>query len=55
MWGKTVLVSGMRMSSKVSDKNGRENQTKTRWEQSGTHNENGMKYGKCRDEKKVLW
>ena len=43
------------MSSKVSDKNGRENQTKTRREQSGRHNENGMECGKCKDEKKVLW
>ena len=55
MWGKTVIGRGMRMGSKVSDKNGRENQTKTRWERSGRHNENGMESAKCKDEKKVLW
>ena len=53
--GKTVIGRGMRMSSKVSDKNERENQTKTRSEQSGRHNENGMECGKCKNKKKVLW
>ena len=36
----------VKLSFKVSDKNGRENQTKTRWVWSGRHNENDIGYGK---------
>ena len=36
----------VKLSFKVSDKNGRENQTKTTWVWSGRHNKNGMGCGK---------
>ena len=36
----------VKLRFKVSDKNGRENQTKTKWVWSGKHNENGMGCGK---------
>ena len=45
----------VKLSSKVSDENGRENQTKTRWVWSGRHNENGMGCGKRKWWEKVLW
>ena len=38
-----------------SDKNGRENQRKTRWVGSGRHNENGIGCGKREWWEKVLW
>ena len=40
------------LSSKISDKNRRENQIKTRWERSGRHNEIGMECGKHKDERR---
>ena len=43
------------LSSKVSDKNGRQKQTKSRWEWSGRDNKNGMECGKCKGWEKVLW
>ena len=50
---KTIAVfipiragDAVKLSFKVSDKNGRENQTKTRWVWSGRHNENDIGYGK---------
>ena len=36
----------VKLRFKVSDKNGRESQTKTKWVWSGRHNENGMGCGK---------
>ena len=36
-------------------KDGGENQRRTRWDQSGRHNENGMECGKCKFWDKVLW
>ena len=42
------------LSSKVSDENGRENQTKRRWVWSRRHNENGMRCGKRKLWEKVL-
>ena len=38
----------VKLSPKVSNKDGRENQTKTRWVWSGRHNENGMGCGKLK-------
>ena len=43
------------LSSKVSNKNIRENQIKTKWEWSGRHNENNMECEKCKWREKVLW
>ena len=43
------------LSPKVSDKNGRENETKPRWLWSGRHNENGMGCGKRKWWGQVLW
>ena len=40
------------LSSKISDKNRRENQIKTRWERSGRHNEIGMECWKYKDVKR---
>ena len=45
----------VKLSSKVSDKSGRENQTKTRWVWSGRCNDNGMGFGKHKWWEKVLW
>ena len=45
----------VKLTSKEIDKNGRENQTKTRWVWSGRHNENGMGCGKRKWWEKVLW
>ena len=36
----------VKLSSKVSEKNGRENQRKMTWVGRGRHNENGIGYGK---------
>ena len=36
----------VKLSYKVGDENGRENQTKPRWLGSGRHNENDMRCGK---------
>ena len=40
------------LSSKISVKNRRENQIKTRWERSGRHNKIGMECGKHKDERR---
>ena len=45
----------VKLSSKEIDKNGRQNQTKTRWVWSGRHNENCMGCGKRKWWEKVLW
>ena len=54
----SILVraeDAVKLSSKVSDKNGRENQRETRWVGSGRHNENGIGCGKREWWEKVLW
>ena len=40
------VEDAVKLSFKVSDKNGRENLTKTTWVWSGRHNKNGMGCGK---------
>ena len=41
-----IFKDAVKLSFKVSDKNGRENQIKKRWVWSGRYNENGMGCGK---------
>ena len=40
--------NAVKLELRLSNKNGRENQIKTRWEWSRRHNKNDMECGKCK-------